>query len=81
MEIFKKIPMDYRAQYVEQNDRGYWFRGYASHGESSYVEKFRDNRGNVVSAKLALVNFNCDSPKINFKIDLLLQFLKKSLEI
>ena len=32
-----------------QNDHKYQFSGYASHGESPQVDKFRDNRENFVS--------------------------------
>ena len=40
--------MDYRALYKVQNDRKYRFSGYVSHVESFKVDKFRDNRENVV---------------------------------
>ena len=37
--------------------------------------------GKTLFPLLALVKFNCDPPKINFKIYLHLQFFKWSLEI
>ena len=41
--------MYYRAQYVVQNYHKYRFSEHGSHEESPGVNKFRDNRENVVS--------------------------------